>query len=112
MFYRSRSNRRRMDKRKRKRKYNLYQSINGDAEKFLGGVLGKYDKGKIHDTERYHKTNGRVALNDSYRNTYCKTLHKLGNNYSHTDKRKVIGCNDQLNEHRQHGAYHMGDMDF
>lgn len=90
-FTKNRGNRRWVDKRKRRSKYNLCQRIWGDATTFLGGILGKYDKGKLHSTCYGNKTNKRVASKD------YTTSHKLGNNYRHTDKKKVESCNDKYN---------------
>lgn len=90
MIHKNRGNRRWVDKRKRRHKYNLVQKIWGDATTFLDGILGKYDKGKIHDEENYKKTNNRVASKDHMGS------HKMGNNYSHSDKKKVESCNDKL----------------
>lgn len=90
MIHKNRGNRRWVDKRKRRSKYNLCQRIWGDATTFLGGILGKYDKGKLHSTCYGNKTNKRVASND-----YTKS-HRLGNNYRCSDKRKVECCNDKL----------------
>ena len=90
MIHKNRGNRRWMDKRKRRSKYNLCQRIWGDAMYFLDGILGKYDKGKIHDEENYKKTNNRVASKDHM------SSHKMGNNYSHSDKKKIESCNDKL----------------
>ena len=87
MIHHDRGNRRRTDRRKRKSKYNKTQSIWGDASTYLKGILGMYDKGKIHDTENHKKTNSRLASDD------CVGCGRRGNNYSHTDKRKVDRCN-------------------
>ena len=91
MIHKNRGNRRWVDKRKRRHKYNLVQRIWGDATTFLNGVLGKYDKGKIHDQEDYKKTNSKTASKDYV------SGGKLGNNYSHSDKKKVESCNDKYN---------------
>ena len=91
MIHKNRGNRRWIDKRKRRRKYNLVQRIWGDATTFLNGVLGKYDKGKIHDQEDYKKTNSKTASKGYV------SGGKLGNNYCHTDKKKVESCNDKYN---------------
>ena len=93
MIHKNRGNRRWVDKRKRKHKYNLCQRIWGDAKTFLDGILGKYDKGKIHDQEYYKKTNNRTASKDRV------SGGKLGNNYRHTDKKKVESCNDKIKEY-------------
>lgn len=93
MIHKNRGNRRLVDKRKRRNKYNLVQRIWGDATTFLGGVLGKYDKGKIHDQEDYRKTNNRTASRD------CIGGGRLGNNYSHSDKRKVECCKDKIKDY-------------
>ena len=93
MIHKNRGNRRWVDKRKRRHKYNLVQKIWGDATTFLGGVLGKYDKGKIHDQEDYRKTNNRTASRE------CIGSGRLGNNYSHSDKRKVECCKDKIKDY-------------
>ena len=93
MIHKNRGNRRWTDKRKRKHKYNLVQKIWGDATTFLDGILGKYDKGKIHDEESYKKTNNRVASKDH------KGSNRMGNNYSHSDKKKIECCNDKLRDY-------------
>ena len=90
MIHKNRGNRRWTDKRKRRHKYNLVQKIWGDATTFLDGILGKYDKGKIHDEENYKKTNNRVASKDH------KGANRMGNNYSYSDKKKVESCNYKL----------------
>lgn len=93
MIHKNRGNRRWVDKRKRRHKYNLVQRIWGDAKTFLGGVLGMYDKGKIHDVQNYRKTNNKKASQDGMG---CK---RLGNNYSHSDKKKVESCNDRIKDY-------------
>ena len=94
MIHKNRGNRRWVDKRKRRHKYNLVQRIWGDAKTFLDGVLGKYDKGKIHDQEDYKKTNSKTASKDYV------SGGKLGNNYSHTDKKKIESCNDKIKDYK------------
>lgn len=93
MIHKNRGNRRWVDKRKRRSKYNLCQRIWGDATTFLGGILGKYDKGKLHSTCYGNKTNRRVASKD------YTTSHRLGNNYCCSDKRKVECCNDKVKDY-------------
>ena len=93
MIHKNRGNRRWINRRKRRHKYNLVQKIWGDATTFLDGILGKYDKGKIHDEENYKKTNSRVASKDHIGS------HKMGNNYSHSDKRKVECCRDKFKDY-------------
>lgn len=93
MIHKNRGNRRWVDKRKRRHKYNLVQKIWGDATTFLDGILGKYDKGKIHDQEYYKKTNNKTASKDRV------SGGKLGNNYRHTDKKKVESCNDRIKDY-------------
>ena len=93
MIHKNRGNRRWMDKRKRRSKYNLCQRIWGDATTFLDGILGKYDKGKLHSTCYGNKTNKRVASND-----YTKS-HRLGDNYRCSDKRKVECCRDKIKDY-------------
>ena len=92
-IHKNRGNRRRRDRLKRKRKYNLVQSIWGDAKTYLKGILGMYDKGKIHDTENFRKTNGKLAADD------CTGCDRLGNNYSTADKRKITSCNDKMKDY-------------
>ena len=93
MIHKNRGNRRWVDKRKRRSKYNLCQRIWGDATTFLGGILGKYDKGKLHSTCYGNKTNKRVASKD------YTTSHRLGNNYCCSDKRKVECCRDKFKDY-------------
>ena len=93
MIHKNRGNRRWMDKRKRRHKYNLVQKIWGDATTFLDGILGMYDKGKIHDIQNYRKTNNKQASQDGM------GCGRLGNNYSHTDKKKVESCNDKVKDY-------------
>lgn len=93
MIHRNRGNRRWVDKRKRRSKYNLCQRIWGDATTFLDGILGKYDKGKLHSTCYGNKTNKRVASKD------YTTSHRLGNNYCCSDKRKVESCNSKMKDY-------------
>ena len=100
MIHKNRGNRRWVDKRKRRSKYNLCQRIWGDAMWFLDGILGKYDKGKIHDIDHAEKTNGKVSQKGGRDNIgYAGTLHRMGNNYSCSDKRKVECCNDKLRDY-------------
>ena len=90
MIHKNRGNRRWVDKRKRRHKYNLVQKIWGDAMYFLDGILGKYDKGKIHDIDHAEKTNGKTSQKGGRDNVgYVGTLHRMDNNYSHSDKKKV-----------------------
>ena len=97
MIHKNRGNRRWVDKRKRRSKYNLCQRIWGDATWFLDGILGKYDKGKIHDIDHAEKTNGKVSQKGGRDNIgYAGTPHRMGNNYSCSDKRKVECCNDKF----------------
>lgn len=93
MIHKNRGNRRWVDKRKRRSKYNLCQRIWGDATTFLDGILGKYDKGKLHSTCYGNKTNKRVASND-----YTKS-HRLGDNYCCSDKKKVECCNNKVKDY-------------
>lgn len=90
---RNRGNRRRRDRLKSRRKYNLVQSIWGDAKTYLKGILGRYDKGKIHDIECGCKTNGKTA------SVGYMGCDRLGNNYSHSDKKKVECCNSKLKDY-------------
>lgn len=92
-IHKNRGNRRRRDRLKRKHKYNLVQSIWGDAKTYLKGILGMYDKGKIHDVQNYRKTNGKKASQD------YMGCGRMGNNYSTTDKRKIESCNDKLKDY-------------
>lgn len=94
MIHKNRGNRRWVDKRKRRSKYNLCQRIWGDATTFLGGILGKYDKGKLHSTCYGNKTNRRVASKD------YTTSHRLGNNYCCSDKRKIECCRDKIKDYK------------
>ena len=89
MIHKNRGNRRWTDKRKRKHKYNLAKKICDSIK----GVLGKYDKGKIHDSCNFAKTNNRTASNDYI------GANRLGNNYSHSDKKKVESCNDKMRDY-------------
>lgn len=90
MIHHNRGNRRWVDKRKRRHKYNLTNKIWGDASTYLKGILGMYDKGKIHATENHRKTNSRLASDDRV------GCDRLGNNYSITDKRKVMSCKEKF----------------
>jgi len=92
-IHKNRGNRRRRDKLKRKHKYNLVQSIWGDAKTYLKGILGMYDKGKIHDVQNYRKTNNKKASKD------YMGCGRMGNNYSTTDKRKIESCNEKLKDY-------------
>ena len=93
MIHKNRGNRRWVDKRKRKHKYNLCQRIWGDAKTYLKGILGMYDKGKIHDVQNYRKTNSKKASKD------YMGCGRMGNNYSTTDKRKIESCNEKLKDY-------------
>ena len=96
MIHKNRGNRRWMDKRKRRSKYNLCQRIWGDAKTFLDGVLGKYDKGKVHDINHAEKTNGKVSQKGGQDNvSHVGSLGRFDKNYSHSDKKKVESCNDK-----------------
>lgn len=100
MIHKNRGNRRMIDKRKRKHKYNLTQSIWGDAAYFLDGILGKYDKGKIHDINHAEKTNGRIAQKHGKDNVgYVGTSNRMGNNYSNSDRKKIDSINYQLKDY-------------
>lgn len=100
MIHKNRGNRRWVDKRKRRNKYNLCQRIWGDAMYFLDGILGKYDKGKIHDINHAEKTNGKVAVKHGKDNvSRVGTLGRFGKNYSHSDKKKVECCNDKVKDY-------------
>lgn len=92
-IHKNRGNRRRRDRLKRKHKYNLVQSIWGDAKTYLKGILGMYDKGKIHDAQNYRKTNGKKASQD------YMGCGRMGNNYSTADKRKIESCNEKLKDY-------------
>lgn len=91
MIHRNRGNRRWIDKRKRRHKYNLAKKICDSIK----GVLGKYDKGKIHDQEDYKKTNSKTASKGYV------SGGKLGNNYSYADKKKVESCNDRIKDYER-----------
>lgn len=100
MIHKNRGNRRWMDKRKRRSKYNLCQRIWGDAMYFLDGILGKYDKGKIHDINHAEKTNGKVSQKGGQDNvSHVGSLGRFDNNYRHTDKKKVESCNDKIKDY-------------
>ena len=110
MIHKNRGNRRWVDKRKRRHKYNLCQRICGDAMEWLGGILGKYDKGKIHSTDHWKKTNGKVAQKNCSHNTgYVGTLHRFDNNYSHSDKKKIESCNDKLKNYKDESEWEKVD---
>lgn len=97
MIHKNRGNRRWVDKRKRRNKYNLCQRIWGDAKTFLDGILGKYDKGKIHDINHAEKTNGKISQKGGQDNvSHVGSLGRFDNNYRHTDKKKVESCNDKI----------------
>lgn len=96
MIHKNRGNRRWVDKRKRRHKYNLCQRIWGDAKTFLDGILGKYDKGKVYDINHAEKTNGKVSQKGGQDNvSHVGSLGRFDNNYSHSDKKKVESCNDK-----------------
>ena len=76
MIHKNRGNRRWMDKRKRRHKYNLAKKICDSIK----GVLGKYDKGHIYDLNNKQK-----QYDDYYQD-----------GISHSDKKKVECCNDKL----------------
>lgn len=76
MIHKNRGNRRWMDKRKRRHKYNLARRICDSIK----GVLGKYDKGHIYDLN-----NKQEQYDDYYQDSI-----------SHSDKKKVECCNDKL----------------
>ena len=76
MIHKNRGNRRWMDKRKRRSKYNLARKICDSIK----GVLGKYDKGHIYDLNNKQ---------EEYDNYYQDGI-------SHSDKKKVESCNDKL----------------
>ena len=100
MIHKNRGNRRWVDKRKRRHKYNLVQKIWGDAMYFLDGILGKYDKGKIHDINHAEKTNGKVSQKGGQDNvSHVGSLGRFDNNYRHADKKKVECCNDKLRDY-------------
>lgn len=110
MIHKNRGNRRWMDKRKRRSKYNLCQRIWGDAMYFLDGILGKYDKGKIHDIDHAEKTNGKVAVKNGKDNvSRVGTLGRLGKNYSHSDKKKIESCNDKLKNYEDESEWEKAD---
>lgn len=48
-------------------KKKLCQAIWGDSDSFLGGILGKYAKGKIHDHEDHKKTNSEWHGKKNYK---------------------------------------------
>ena len=78
---------------KHTRKNNFHKAISkmkkcqrlwGDADKFFGGILGKYDKGKIHDHEDHRKTNSEW---------YGKRNYKI------SDRRRSESIFDKLREY-------------
>lgn len=81
MIHKNRGNRRWMNKRKRKHKYNLAKKICNKIK----GVLGKYDKGHIYD------------LNDKL----TPSEHEYGykDPISNSDKKKVECCNDKVKDY-------------
>lgn len=81
--------RRKQDYHKALHKKHLCQSVYGDANWWLGGILGRYDKGKIHDHEDYRKTN-------SERHGY--------KNYRHSDKKRYDRGEQMLHEYRSNGT--------
>lgn len=81
MIHKNRGNRRWMDKRKRKRKYNLAKTIYDKIK----GVIGKYDKGNIHD------------LNHNKEESNYDDFYHDG--ISHSDKKKVGSCNDKVKDY-------------
>ena len=78
MIHKNRGNRRWVDKRKRRNKYNLAKKICDSIK----GVLGKYDKGHIYDLNTKQEN-----YDDYYRD-----------GISHSDKKKVECCNNKLND--------------
>ena len=62
-------------------KKKLCQAIWGDGDSFLGGILGKYAKGKIHDHKDHRKTNsewhGKKNYKLSDRKKYESALEKM-----------------------------------
>lgn len=60
------------------RKYSLCNSIFGDADYYLGGLIGKYIKGKINARYNYRRTNSKL---------YGK------NNFKYGDKRAYDSMN-------------------
>ena len=77
--------RRKKDYHKAIRKKRLCQSIWGDAKYWLDGVLGKYDKGKIHESLDFEKTNskryGKRNYKASDRRRYDSTEYAIKTNY-------------------------------
>ena len=82
MIHKNRGNRRWVDKRKRRHKYNLAKKICDSIK----GVLGKYDKGHIYDLN--DKLTPSEHEHDYYRN-----------GTSHSDKKKVECCNDKVKDY-------------
>ncbi len=80
MIHKNRGNRRWVDKRKRKHKYNLAKRI---CDK-IKGVLGKYDKGHIYD------------LNSKYKNAESSYDDYYKDGISHSDKKKIECCNYKI----------------
>ena len=59
-------------------KKKLCQAIWGDSDSFLGGVLGKYIKGKIHDGEHEVKErHDKKKFRTSDRKRYESALEKM-----------------------------------
>lgn len=65
------------------RKKKLCQAIWGDGDSYHGGILGKFDKGKIHDHEDFRKTKS---------GWYGKQ------NYKVSDKRRFESGSEQIDE--------------
>lgn len=79
MIHKNRGNRRWMDKRKRRHKYNLARKICDSIK----GVLGKYDKGHIYDL------NNKQEYYDDY----------YQDGISNSDKKKIESCNDKIKDY-------------
>lgn len=81
MIHKNRGNRRWVDKRKRKHKYNLAKKICNKIK----GVLGKYDKGHIYD------------LNDKL----TPSEHEYGyeDPISNSNKKKIESCAEKMQDY-------------
>lgn len=75
-------------------KKNKCQKIWGDSDSFLGGVLGKYIKGKIHDGKHDEKV---------YSERYDKKKYKM------SDRKRDESAFDKLREYAD--VYEYGTSD-
>ena len=81
MIHKNRGNRRWIDKRKRRYKYNLAKVLCDKTK----GVLGKYDKGHIYDI---NSNKDERDYDDYYQD-----------GLSRSDKRKIESCNGKLKDY-------------